>query len=112
MIVNRLPEILELKNISIRELSRLTGITYTTIRAVYHGGRRSVQLDVLDSICNILEIQPGDIYQYYQNESDIKSIVIPNPDPQVTRKIVSSSVSEKGRRPSTTNVQDPDWRIW
>lgn len=63
MIINRLPTILDQKGISIRELSRLTGITYTTIRALYHSERKSIQLSVLDAICATLEIQPGDIYQ-------------------------------------------------
>ena len=64
MIVNRLPDIMNQKGVSIRELSRTTGITYTTIRGVYHGERRSVQLDVLDAICQTLNVQPGDIYKY------------------------------------------------
>jgi len=62
MIVNRLPYLMEQKNVSIRQLSRETGITYTTVRAVYHGERRSIQLEVLDAICQVLDIQPGDIY--------------------------------------------------
>lgn len=69
MVVNRLPFILSQKGLSIRELSRLTGITYTTIRAVFHGDRRSVQIEVLDSLCRVLDLQPGDIYKYYPNES-------------------------------------------
>jgi putative transcriptional regulator len=69
MLVNHLPYLMQQKGLSIRELSRQTGITYTTIRAVYHGDRRSVQLDVIDSICRILQVQPGDIYKYYQDES-------------------------------------------
>lgn len=64
MIVNLLPDLMANKNISIRELSRLTGVTYTTIRAVYHGERGSIKLDVLDSICKTLDLQPGDIYRY------------------------------------------------
>ncbi|GMQ77961.1 MAG: hypothetical protein BMS9Abin02_0453 [Anaerolineae bacterium] len=73
MIVNRLPFILKQKGLSIRELSRLTGITYTTIRAVYHGHRRSVQIEVLDSLCRVLDLQPGDVYKYYPDESAAQS---------------------------------------
>ena len=90
----------------------MTDITYTTIRAVYHGGRRSVQLDVLDSICSALEIQPGDIYQYYQNESEIKSIVIPALDPQVSAKINPLTDSSKAQYRSAADAHDPDWRSW
>jgi putative transcriptional regulator len=64
MIVNLLPMLMEQHELSIRELSRRTGVTYTTIRAVYHGQRRSVNLDVLDAICLSLNVQPGDIFMY------------------------------------------------
>ena len=69
MIVNRLPLILKQRGLSIRALSRLTGITYTTIRAVYHSQRRSVQIEVMDALCRVLDIQPADIYKYYPDES-------------------------------------------
>ncbi|MFN2187249.1 MAG: helix-turn-helix domain-containing protein [Candidatus Promineifilaceae bacterium] len=64
MIVNMLPELMRQRNVSIRELSRLTGVTYTTIRAVHNGERGSIKLDVLDAICRALELQPGDILRY------------------------------------------------
>ena len=62
MIVNRLPQILAERGLSIRELARRTGVTYSTIWAVVHSERRSVQLEVLDAICLVLAAQPGDIY--------------------------------------------------
>ena len=64
MIVNMLPELMRKRALSIRELSRRTGVTYTTIRAVYHSERRSIKLDVLDTICQSLELQPGEIYKF------------------------------------------------
>ena len=64
MIVNMLPELMRIRGLSIRELSRRTGVTYTTIRAVYHGERRSIKLDVLDAICQSLGVQPGEIFKF------------------------------------------------
>ena len=64
MIVNLLPELMKDKDVSIRELSRLTGVTYTTIRALHNGERSSVKLEVLDAICETLNLQPGDIFRY------------------------------------------------
>ena len=72
MVINRLPAVMAQKKISIRELSRQTGITYTTIRAVYHGERRSVQYDVLDAICRVLQIQPGDIFKYASEDTKVE----------------------------------------
>ena len=63
-----------------------------------------------------LDVQPGDIFQYYQNESEIRSIVIPNPDPQVSATVVgtnaSSTDSNKKQYRSAAEAQDPDWRVW
>jgi putative transcriptional regulator len=70
MIVNRLPSVLAEQQISIRKLSRLTGITYTTVRALYHHERRSVQFEVLDAICRTLSVQPGDIFGYATQEDE------------------------------------------
>ncbi len=64
LIENRLPGLMGQKKISIRELSRRTGISYTILRDIYHMQRRSVQFDVLNAICRTLEVQPGDIFVY------------------------------------------------
>ena len=74
MILNQLPEIMAGKGISIRRLSQLTNVTYTTIRAIYHSERRSVQLEVLGAICQVLDVQPGDIYTFVdENEAKPES---------------------------------------
>ena len=61
---NRLPAILGERKMSIRELSKATGVTYTMIRDVYHGERQSIKFDVVEKICKELGIQPGDIFVY------------------------------------------------
>lgn len=61
---NRLPELLANRKMSIRELSRETGITYTMIRDAYHGERQSIKFDLLEAICKVLDVQPGDIYEF------------------------------------------------
>ena len=78
MILNHLPGIMAEKGVSIRRLSQLTNVTYTTIRAIYHSERRSVQLEVLGAICQALDIQPGDIY------TSVEHIAVkPDSSPQV-----------------------------
>ena len=63
---NRLPELLANRKMSIRELSRESGITYTMIRDAYHGDRQSIKFDLLQAICKVLDVQPGDIYEYVE----------------------------------------------
>ena len=113
MVVNRLPFILRQQGLSIRELSRLTGITYTTVRAVYHGDRRSVQIGVMDSICRVMKIQPGDMFKYYPDESaaqlaegEILADLEHFEDQRAT-----GSTNENLSRPGDDN-QDHSWHVW
>lgn len=61
---NRLPALMGERKMSIRELSRQTGITYSMLWDVYHGERQSIKYEVLDAICRVLEVGPGDIFEY------------------------------------------------
>ena len=106
MIENRLPQLLSQRNMSIRELSRQTGVTYTTIWALYHMERRSLQFAVLESICRILGVQPGDIYTYSSAKTD--SLPEVDPDLPIT---VSKKVSERRGQSPPTKPSD-DWRNW
>lgn len=109
MIVNRLPQLLSQRNISIRELARLTGVTYSTIWALYHMERRSLQFGVLESICRVLEVQPGDIYSYSATKEDSfpKDWKV---EPAIP-KTISEEVSESREKP-TPAQRSEDWRSW
>ena len=113
MVVNRLPLILRQKGLSIRELSRLTGITYTTLRAVYHGDRRSVQISVMDSICRVMKIQPGDIFKYYPDESAAQLAegeILANLESFEDQR-ATGSTNENPIRPEDDS-QDQSWHVW
>lgn len=107
MIVNRLPELMAQKGISIRKLSLLTGVTYTTIRAIYHCERRSVQLAVLDAICQAMEIQPGDLYIFipegtiYQEPTKIADHGMSRPELQ-----------DQTMSPSSEEELSDGWKNW
>jgi len=113
MIVNRLPFVLKQRGLSIRELSRLTGITYTTIRAVYHGQRRSIQIDVMDALCRVLDIQPADIFKYYPDESAALAI-----DSEIKREL--ELLENKGKLDSKNGKairikesnEESGWHVW
>ncbi|HET6445193.1 MAG TPA: helix-turn-helix transcriptional regulator [candidate division Zixibacteria bacterium] len=108
MIVNALPEKMQQQGISIRELARRTGVTYTTIRAVYHGERRSVKLDVLDAICQTMHLQPGEIYRFVgpgEMPTDVGSVP---PETQVVER-----TSKPKRRTSKSSPGGSDaWVTW
>ena len=104
MITNQLPRLIAQKGISIRELSRQTGVTYSTIWALVHGRRRSVQLDVLDAVCRVLGVQPGDIYQRFgeNNMQPVEEQLAKRPEPKTET------------RPAQPYRSDPssEWRSW
>jgi len=62
-IKNYLPAILGDKKMSIRELSEETGITYTMIRDLYHGQRQSVKWETIDKVCEVLDVDVGDLFR-------------------------------------------------
>jgi DNA-binding Xre family transcriptional regulator len=66
---NRLPVLMVERKISIRELAELTGVTYTMIRDVYHGGRRSVKWETIDRICQVLGVGIDDMFIYVPEEA-------------------------------------------
>lgn len=108
MLINRLPELMERRGVSIRQLSRETSVTYTTIWALYHGQRRSVQLEVLDAVCEVLQIQPGQIYQHISDAGQRP----PGPTTRFSPHVKpETSASEKPVQPARKDRLS-DWRSW
>jgi DNA-binding Xre family transcriptional regulator len=107
MITNRLPDLVAAKGISIRQLARDTGVTYSTIWAMVHGRRRSVQLEVLDAVCEALNVQPGDIYQ---RPAVAKAVpVTPEKASRPRRLAVDAG---KQTAPARQSNPDEQWRSW
>lgn len=49
------------KNMSRYELAKRIGVTYPTITCIYNGESTSIKLEILESICHVLECTPNDI---------------------------------------------------
>ncbi len=117
MISNRLPQILAIRGLSIRELARQTGVTYSTIWAVVHSERRSVQLEVLGAICLVLGIQPGEIYSIVSDDVspppakatsiEAKKVTVASHRELKVRSAENSAEQKQFRK----RVTD-DWRSW
>ncbi len=106
MITNLLPELMAQRGISIRQLSRDTDITYSTIWALVHSQRRSVQLEVLDAVCAALDVQPGDIYQRAPSGEQRPVIHEQSSTPRQKRETATRPAQQarKGAR--------NEWRSW
>jgi putative transcriptional regulator len=61
MITIRLAQVLEQRGQTVYWLWKQTGIRYATVWQMSKGEIARLNLDVLDRICAVLEIQPGDL---------------------------------------------------
>jgi putative transcriptional regulator len=63
MIIVKLAQVLEERNISHREFSRLTGIRHPTISAMCNNTVKHIPLENLFSICTFLDCEITDILE-------------------------------------------------
>jgi DNA-binding Xre family transcriptional regulator len=59
----RLDEVLKEKGRGVRELARATGLGLATISRIVNNKTRGVSFDVVERLCDELEIKPQEIYK-------------------------------------------------
>mgnify|MGYP002468299236 FL=1 len=64
----RLSTLLGEKRIKMAELSRMTGVSKTTINAMYHDRVRKIDYGVLERICKVLECKLSDVLEYVEED--------------------------------------------
>ena len=55
------------RKMSVTELSERVGITITNISILKNGKAKAIRFSTLESICKVLECQPGDILEYRED---------------------------------------------
>ena len=60
------------RKMSSTELSEKLGITMANLSILKNNKAKAVRFTTLNSICNILECQPGDILEYVADEDEIE----------------------------------------
>lgn len=60
------------RKMSSTELSEKLGITMANLSILKNNKAKAVRFTTLNSICNILECQPGDILEYVDDTEDCK----------------------------------------
>ncbi|ACT08180.1 transcriptional regulator, XRE family [Dickeya chrysanthemi Ech1591] len=63
-IIIRLDVLLAQKKMKSRELARVIGITEQNLSLLKSGKVKSIRFDTLQSICEALSCQPGDVLEY------------------------------------------------
>ena len=60
---------LQAKEMTRYELARKIGVTYPTIDKIYKGDSTSIKLEILESLCNVLECTPNDILIFQKDDT-------------------------------------------
>jgi DNA-binding Xre family transcriptional regulator len=63
MVIIRLKEIAESKNIKMTQLQKRTGLDVGVVRRYWRNETRSVDLQFLDKLCDFLNVTPGDLIE-------------------------------------------------
>jgi len=68
-IITRLDVMLAKRKMSSKDLAERVGITNQNLSILKTGKARAIRFSTLESICNALQCQPGDIFEYKVNET-------------------------------------------
>jgi putative transcriptional regulator len=71
-IIINLDVMLAIRKVKSKELAEVVGITEQNLSLIKTGKVKGFRLSTLDSICNFLDCQPGDILKYERQDDDIK----------------------------------------
>jgi putative transcriptional regulator len=63
-IIINLDVVLAQRKMSLTELSERVGITMSNLSILKTGKAKAIRLETLDTICKVLNCQPGDILEY------------------------------------------------
>ena len=67
-IIMRLDRVMADRKMSLNELSEKVGISNVNLSNLKNGKEKAVRFSTLESICEVLDCQPGDILEYVKNE--------------------------------------------
>ncbi len=70
MIINQTGKVLRERGISVRQLALEADIVYNTALNMSRGAATRVDLPVLDRICKVLKVQPGDLLVWVPDPED------------------------------------------
>ena len=69
-IVVNLDVVMAKRKMSLNELSDKVGLTLSNLSILKTGKAKAIRFSTLETICNVLECQPGDILEYVNDEQE------------------------------------------
>lgn len=70
MIRINLNVVLAKKRMKVTELAEKVGLTYANVSTIKNERIKAIKISTLDKICEVLECQPGDIFEYYNEKTN------------------------------------------
>lgn len=67
-IIVNLDVMLAKRKMSMNELSEKVGITLANLSILKNNKGKAIRFSTLDAICEVLECQPGDLFEYMKDE--------------------------------------------
>lgn len=67
-IIVNLDVVMAKRKMSLNELSDKVGLTLSNLSILKTGKAKAIRFSTLETICNVLECQPGDILEYVNDE--------------------------------------------
>ena len=67
-IILRLDRVMADRKMSLNELSEKVGITMANLSILKNGKAKAVRLETLEKLCKALDCQPGDLFEYVEDE--------------------------------------------
>jgi len=67
-IIVRLDKMMADRKMSLNELSERIGLTTVNLSLLKNGKVKGIRFNTLESICSVLECQPGDILEFKEDE--------------------------------------------
>ncbi|MDA0748991.1 MAG: helix-turn-helix transcriptional regulator [bacterium] len=52
----------------ISEIARATGLQSNTVSGIYNNKARRIDLDTIDVLCRALQCEPGNLFEYREDE--------------------------------------------
>lgn len=69
-IILRLDRVMADRKMSLNELSEKVGVANVNLSKLKNGHVSAIRFSTLEAICDVLDCQPGDILEYYRDETN------------------------------------------
>ncbi|MBA4746300.1 MAG: helix-turn-helix transcriptional regulator [Muricauda sp.] len=69
-IIVNLDVVMAKRKMSLNELSEKVGLTLANLSILKTGKAKAIRFSTLESICSVLECQPGDILEYVDDQEN------------------------------------------